>query len=480
MCDRQLLEKATAARRDLEKHLAPIALAGLLFHQAIFDAAIHELDGAVMLNPKTLRDAADGRLLASRKPLDREYQLMLLRLETERARARFAEVDEAANPITDFCQCPVLGRGDGFRHSAYISPHDIFANGGILPPISPRRPISPRSEMWCKTVCVSYEMLVLGASDVRELYDWDIAIESQRQAFAELGRGAACLPEKIILPAGENMALCYAARMSDDTGPVSKFISVHPKNGAKGLPSVQSVVTVLDPVDGRPVALIDGNEVTTRRTAAASALVISLLKTEPARVLTVLGSGVQGVAHVQAITRVHRFEQVRLWSPTRANRERAAAALRAELDLDVVAIDDAESAVTGASVIATCTSSEEPVLRGAWLSPGATVLSVGSFTETRSEIDAATMQRAGLVAVDHVPTEIAHGGPIVIALKRGDCKPEDLIPISDIVLGRHPGRSHRDEIIVYNSVGVGVQDAAAAWALIDRARTLGRGTRIAL
>jgi len=186
------------------------------------------------------------------------------------------------------------------------------------------------------------------------------------------------------------------------------------------------------------------------------------------------------VAHVQAITRVHRFEQVRLWSPTRANRERAAAALRAELDLDVVAIDDAESAVTGASVIATCTSSEEPVLRGAWLSPGATVLSVGSFTETRSEIDAATMQRAGLVAVDHVPTEIAHGGPIVIALKRGDCKPEDLIPISDIVLGRHPGRSHRDEIIVYNSVGVGVQDAAAAWALIDRARTLGRGTRIAL
>ncbi|WP_394825441.1 ornithine cyclodeaminase family protein [Pendulispora albinea] len=321
---------------------------------------------------------------------------------------------------------------------------------------------------------------MLSASDVRELYDWDLAIESQRQAFAQLGLGAACLPEKLVLPAGENMALCYAARMSDDTGAVSKFISVHPHNGAKGLPSVQSVVTALDPVDGRPIAIIDGNEVTTRRTAAASALAISLLKSVPAHVLTVLGSGVQGMAHIRAIRRVHRFDQVRIWSPTRANRERAAETLLAELGIDVVAYADAQSAVEGASVIVTCTSSEEPVLRGDWLSPGATVLSVGSFTETRSEIDTVATGRASVLVVDHVPTEVAHGGLIVSALRRGERNVEDLVPLSDVVLGRHPGRRHRDEIIVYNSVGVGVQDAAAAWALIDRARQAGRGTRIAL
>jgi len=338
--------------------------------------------------------------------------------------------------------------------------------------------------MWCKNVPVPYEMLVLSASDVRDLFDWDTAISSQRRAFAELGRGSACLPEKVVLPAGDNLALCYAARWSRDSGPVSKFISVHTGNAAHGLPSVHAVVTVLDPVDGRPVALIEGNEVTTRRTAAASALAVSLLANDGASdrapILAVLGSGVQGMAHVRALTRVRSFEEIRLWSPTRVHREHAAKTLSAELAREVLAVESAEIAVTGASVVATCTSSTEPVLRGAWLAAGCTVLSVGSFTETRSEIDAATLERASLLVVDHVPTEIAHGGAIVLALKRGYCKPEDLVPLSDLVLGRHPGRAHEDQIVVYNSVGIGVQDAAAAWTLIDRARALGRGRKIEL
>src|SRR5262245_55788211 len=150
-------------------------------------------------------------------------------------------------------------------------------------------------------------MLVLSASEVRELYGWDEAVESQRHAFAALGRGEASLPEKIMLPAGDDMALCYAARMSAGSGPVSKFISVQAGNAACGLPSVHAVVTVLDPVDGRPIALIEGNEVTTRRTAAASALAVSLLANENTPVLAVIGSGVQAMAHVRALTRVRRF-----------------------------------------------------------------------------------------------------------------------------------------------------------------------------
>ncbi|WP_394835465.1 ornithine cyclodeaminase family protein [Pendulispora rubella] len=328
---------------------------------------------------------------------------------------------------------------------------------------------------------MAYEMLVLGALDVRELYDWDTAIASQRRAFAELGGDGARLPEKIIVPAGDDMAICMAARMSNDTGPVSKFISVHMGNPRRGLPSVQSVVTALDPTDGRPVAILDGNEITTRRTAAASALAVSLLgRRENHGALAIIGSGVQGIAHIQAIARVQRFAEIRLWSPTRAKCEQAAQSLQTEDGLDIVLSDSAEAAVKGASVIVACTSSAQPVVHGAWLSPGSTVLSVGSFTPERCEIDEAAVQRSDVLVVDHVPTEVTHGGPIVKALARGYRKVEDLVPLADIVLGRHPGRRSPDEIIVYNSVGIGVQDAAAAWTIIERARASGRGKRIEL
>ena len=345
----------------------------------------------------------------------------------------------------------------------------------------PSAGVSHPAAMWCRNFRVAYEMLVLGAQDVRELYDWDTAIASQRRAFAELGGGGARLPEKIVVPAGDDMAICMAARMSDDTGPVSKFISVHMNNPRRGLPSVQSVVTALDPIDGRPVAILDGNEITTRRTAAASALAVSLLarRDHPA-VLTVIGSGVQGIAHIRAITRVQRFAEIRLWSPTRANCEQATNILDTEDGLRVVVADSAEAAVTGASVIVACTSSAQPVVRGAWLSPGSTVLSVGSFTPERCEIDEATVQRSSVLVVDHVPTEVTHGGPVVKALAQGHRKVEDLVPLSDVVLGRHPGRRGPDEIIVYNSVGIGVQDAAAAWTIVERAKASGRGKRIEL
>ncbi len=328
------------------------------------------------------------------------------------------------------------------------------------------------------------ELLVLGASEVRELFDWDTAIASQRSAFSELGRGGASLAEKVHLSSrgasGDDLALSYMARWSRETGPVSKVISVNPGNAARGLPSLHALVTVLDPVDGRPVALIEGAELTTRRTAAASAVAVSLLANADAPMLAVLGSGVQAAAHVRTLARVRRLDQVRIWSPTRANREKAAAELRAELELDVVAAADASAAVKDASVVALCTSSAEPVLHARWLSPGCMVLSVGSYTESHSEVDDATLERARLIAVDHVSTAVQHAGPIVSALKRGLCQRQDLVPLADLVLGRHPGRQDPSDIVFYNSVGIGVQDAAAAWTLIDRARALGRGRKIEL
>jgi ornithine cyclodeaminase len=121
-------------------------------------------------------------------------------------------------------------------------------------------------------------------------------------------------------------------------------------------------------------------------------------------------------------------------------------------------------------MVAACTLSSTPVVRGAWLAPGCTVVSVGSFEPTRSEVDTEVVRRAAAVVVDDLETAAEHAGPIVDALRDGVLTRADLIPLGGVLTGRHPARTHPDDIVFYNSVGLGIQDAAAAWAVIEAAR----------
>src|SRR5882724_1427785 len=227
------------------------------------------------------------------------------------------------------------------------------------------------------------DMLVLSAADVERLFPLDVAIESQRTAFIALGRGTAVLPPRLLVPGTENaMAFCYAARLSPDGAAVSKFGSVNPANSARGLPSVNALVTVLDAETGQPAAVMDGTSVTTIRTSAASAVAASVLARSGARTLAVLGSGVQAKAHVAALSAVLDLDEVRIWSPSLQRREALAAALTLPARSAGPAARAAASAVDavrGADVIACCTSSRTPVLDVNWLAEGATVISIGSF-----------------------------------------------------------------------------------------------------
>ncbi|UUU20336.1 EamA family transporter [Streptomyces sp. DSM 40750] len=321
------------------------------------------------------------------------------------------------------------------------------------------------------------EILFLSRRRVESLFDPGTAIESQRAAFAALGDGTAELPEKILYSSrfDGSIVFCYAARLSPDTGAVSKFGSVNQGNTARGLPNVHALITALDPETGRPVAVLDGTTVTTLRTAAGSALAVDVLARPDATRLAVIGSGVQARAHVRAIARVRPLSSVRIWSPTPRNRQAAAAELAAELGLAVEATATAEEAVAGADIVAACTLSEQPVVLGSWLPKGCTVVSVGSVEPTRCETDPEVLRRARAVVVDDPGTAAGHCGPVVTALRSGDLVRQDLIALGDVVVGRAAARTGPDDIVFYGSVGLGVQDAAAAWAVIDRARG-GRGT----
>lgn len=303
-------------------------------------------------------------------------------------------------------------------------------------------------------------------ADVAAALDLDAAIRSQRTAFTALGDGRARLAQKVSVPSGTGTALGYLGTLSPEHGAVSKLVAAHPGNAERGLPVISATVLVLDAADGRVRAVMAGTALTELRTAAGSAVAVDALAPEAADALAVLGSGVQARAHVRAIARVRTLRTVRIHGRDRERREALASELAAELGLDVRAADTAQQAVRGASLVAACTLSAEPVITAGRLEPGATVVSVGSFEPHRREVDEELVRRADLVVVDDVDTAVHHAGPIMRALERGDRTRERLHSLGEVLTGRAPGRTDPGQLVFYNSVGIGIQDAAAAHAVL--------------
>jgi ornithine cyclodeaminase/alanine dehydrogenase-like protein (mu-crystallin family) len=324
--------------------------------------------------------------------------------------------------------------------------------------------------------------LLLGAADVARIFDLDTGLASQREAFGRLGRGEADQPARLVLPVPRDgsLAFCYAARLAPDSGAVSKFGSVNPGNAAAGRPTVSATVLVLDPDDGRLVAVVEGTSLTALRTSAASALAATLLARPGAATAAVLGPGVQGRGHVRALAHALPLQEVRLWGRDRHAAEQAAADLDRVVRSRVLAAATVAEAVAGADIVATCTASPSPLVEAGQLGPGATVISIGSIAPDRSEVDRGVLAAAGTVVVDHPPAALEHAGPVIQALAAGLLRETDLVGLGEVAVGRHPGRLGPDDLVFYNSLGLGVQDAAAAWAIVERASRLGVGTRVPL
>lgn len=320
-------------------------------------------------------------------------------------------------------------------------------------------------------------VLTLGAEEIAALADLDSVIESQRHAFLSLDDGSAQAPSRLLLNGpDDSVAFCYASRLTPDAGAVCKFGSVNPANAADGLPTISALVIALDPGTGQVAALLDGDAVTALRTPAASALAMTSLARADTSSLAVIGTGLQARAHVRALCAVLPITEVTLTSPNPASVSAAVAELRAGLAAEVRAASSAPEAVTGAGLVVTATTSRTPVLRADWLAPGATVLSVGSFAPERREFGDDVLRRADVIVADDPETAWRQAGPFVHARKTGSIDTERVRGLGDILLRRHPGRTSPGQLVVYNSVGLGIQDAAVAWLLIDRARAAGSGS----
>jgi alanine dehydrogenase len=327
-------------------------------------------------------------------------------------------------------------------------------------------------------------VLVLGRAEVRELLDLDALVDALADAMADLSAGEASAPPRVAAQVPEREAILGAmpGYVPSAGALTSKLVTLFPHNAGTAVPTHQAVIAAFDPADGSPVALLDGTEITAVRTAAGSALSARLLAREDATVLAVLGTGVQARSHARALVRVRSIAEVRVAGRNRARAEALAAELDRELAPPIRAADSYEAALDGAGIACATTHAVEPAVRRAWLAPGVHVTSVG-FTPEGREIDDATMSDA-LVCVESRGAVLAPppaGSPDIIEPVRDGLVAEDaIVEVGELVAGSRPGRASPDQITLYKSVGVAVQDAAAAALVLAAARERGVGREVDL
>jgi alanine dehydrogenase len=261
----------------------------------------------------------------------------------------------------------------------------------------------------------------------------------------------------------------------------TKLVTVFPQNAARRLPSHQAVIVVFDASTGSPRALMDATYITAARTAAGSALATRLLARPDADVLVIIGTGVQARAHAKAIPRVRPIREVRVVGRSPGKGRAFADELGAESGIQTQGYESAERAFVGAGIICAATHAAEPVVRGEWLEPGVHVNSVG-LNAAGCEVDAEAVRKA-LVVVESRQAALAPApsgaGDLLWAIRDGVVSEDHLYAeVGELVLGVRPGRTSRDQITLYKSVGVAVQDAVAAQLVLEAARERGVGVEV--
>jgi ornithine cyclodeaminase len=259
-----------------------------------------------------------------------------------------------------------------------------------------------------------------------------------------------------------------------------KIVSIFPGNQKTEYDSHQGSVMIFETKHGCPLAIMDAGEITAIRTAAASGVATNLLANAHAEDLAILGSGVQARTHLAAMIAVRNVKKVRVWSRTTENAQRFADSESRRHGVEIEAVSSARSAVDGASLICTTTSSEEPVLFGEWLSPGTHINAVGSSIKSTRELDTAAVVKSRLF-VDRKESTVNEAGDYLLPKNEGAIDESHIRgEIGDILLNKIEGRRSEHEITLFKSLGLAIEDVAVAFHIYQKFEKSGKGNWVEL
>ena len=323
---------------------------------------------------------------------------------------------------------------------------------------------------------------LLNEQQVRSLLPMPDLIAAMESALAKFSAREVLQPVRTVLTVGPTKAY-FGLMPAYVPAPASlgaKLVTVFGDNHKKHLPSHLATILLLDPETGALLAMLDGRYITEARTAAVSAVSTRFLGRADAATMAIIGSGVQARSHLEAYQHVRQLKEVRIWSPREQSRQQFVHDLSPHFPIPVIAADSAEAAVRGADLIVLVTSSPTPVLDDAWVSPGAHVVCVGACRPNQREMPPQLVKRSRLY-VDSRDAAVLESGDIVMNVADGLFDTSHIRgEIGEVVLGRIGGRKSDDDITVFKSLGMAVEDVVAADLVFRRASESGAGTELTL
>ncbi|MEO5778733.1 ornithine cyclodeaminase family protein [Arthrobacter sp. PAMC25284] len=322
--------------------------------------------------------------------------------------------------------------------------------------------------------------LILTASELDALADMPGTIAAVERAFGDVSRGTACQPAPTSLHLASSDSRFLPMSALSDSGQLAsvKLLSDIPGNRDAGLPTQRSTIMLVSQVTGETLAILDGRVPTRVRTAAASAVATKLLARPDTTTLGLVGAGALAVAHVEAMLSVLPFKNVVVWSRTQETLSSFCRQIEHH-GLNVTRAVTVQEVVQSVDVLCTLTPAVEPLIQGQWFTPGLHVNAVGSRPRPEHrEIDSDGMARAR-VFVDSMATAKEKSGDLVIPVSEGAMSFDDVVgEIGDVAAGIIPGRKDANDITLFNSVGIGIQDLAIGRLLYDEALRQGLGTHL--
>lgn len=323
-------------------------------------------------------------------------------------------------------------------------------------------------------------MLVISEQQVRGLVDIDELIEALEKAHLQYSTDRAVMPVRLVvpLPAIQGRITSMPGFLTDDKALGMKVVTYFQQNPTRDLPAILATIMLFSADTGKIIAIMDGSYVTAIRTACASAMATKVLANPDSKVVGILGAGVQARAHIEALTRVRNIGAFKIYSPSGVSAAKLQEEMRGRIDSAIEVVSSAEQAVRDADLVVTVTTAKEPIIKADWLKPGTHINAVGSHRPDLRELDGATLARAKVV-VDSRAAIMAECGDILLAIDERSIAPSVVhAEIGEVLAGTKPGRTDESEITLYKSVGIAVQDVAAAHLVYHKALKQRVGTTV--
>ena len=322
----------------------------------------------------------------------------------------------------------------------------------------------------------------LSGADVARALPMAQAVEVMKQAFADLSAGRVTMPPRThmaLAEAGGDALFMPAYNPSQERVGV-KIVTLFEQNRDTHLPFIQALMVVLDATNGRPIGIMNGATITAIRTGAASGAATDVLARREAKVAAIFGAGTQGRTQLEAVCTVRDITEARIFDVNPAAAEAFAREMGELLGIQINVADSSASAVAGADVICTATTADVPVFDDADISPGVHINAVGSYKPDVREIPGPTVARARVV-VDQDEVAFEEAGDLIMPMRAGLIHRDHVTTeLGLVIAGMVPGRCDDSQITLFKSVGVAVQDLAAAGTVLENAEQMGLGTELAM